>query len=259
MQLYLSMPAETLQRRPRRALFRIFAPVYPKLDRMSLLALLTFISELKQYINPEFIINVAGDLALPVLILIIFAETGLMVGFFLPGDSLLFITGLYTAEGVIAPAGTPSASLALIMGCLIAAAIVGDQVGYVIGRTLGRSLFNRKESRFFKPKYLHQTKAFYDRHGGKTIIIGRFIPIVRTFAPVVAGAVELEYKRFVVYNIIGGIVWIASMLSLGYFVGVMFKPYVSYITIGIIVVSFIPVVQTLWQEWRNGRNKAQQP
>jgi membrane-associated protein len=139
------------------------------------------------------------------------------------------------------------------MGSLITAAIVGDQVGYIIGRTLGRSLFQRPESRFFKPKYLHQTKAFYDRHGGKTIIIGRFIPIVRTFAPVVAGAVELEYKRFVTYNIVGGIIWIVSMLSLGYFIGILFKPYVSYITLGIIVVSVLPVVHTLWQERRRSR------
>ena len=220
---------------------------------MTILGLLAFLAELKQYINPEFILNLAGDLALPVMILIIFAETGLMVGFFLPGDSLLFVAGLYTADGLISPGSSPPSSLAILMGSLIAAAIIGDQVGYIIGRTLGRSLFQRKESRFFKPKYLHQTKAFYDRHGGKTIIIGRFIPIVRTFAPVVAGAVELEYKRFVTYNVVGGIVWIASMLSLGYFIGILFKPYVSYITLGIIVVSVLPVVHTLWQEHRRSR------
>lgn len=219
---------------------------------------LNALSDLKQWIDPEFILHLAGDLALPIMVLIIFAETGLMIGFFLPGDSLLFIAGLFIAEGTIDPVGAePATNLIVVMGSLIAAAIVGDQTGYVIGRKIGPRLFTRPKSFFFRPEYIEKTREFYDRHGGKTIIIGRFVPIIRTFAPVVAGVARLEYRKFVFYNITGGFLWIISMLSLGYFIGVQFKPYVKLITLGIIIISVLPVIKTVWDEWRKARrNKA---
>ena len=218
---------------------------------MNLMILLGLLQDLKQFIDPETILGWAGEMALPVLILIIFAETGLMIGFFLPGDSLLFLAGMFTASGHIHPTDSPVTSLLVLVGSLMAAAVVGDQVGYLIGRKMGRSLFNRPASRFFNPKHIHQTKAFYDRHGGKTIMIGRFIPIVRTFAPVVAGVTELEYRRFVVYNVIGGVVWIASMTCLGYLVGEYVRNYIKFVTIGIILISVIPIITTWWKERRN--------
>ncbi|MCS7085724.1 MAG: VTT domain-containing protein, partial [Bacteroidia bacterium] len=132
---------------------------------------------LKQYLDPEFILRTAGEYALPVLILIIFAETGLMAGFFLPGDSLLFVTGFFCGMEYIPH------SIWTILFCLTVAAIVGDQTGYLIGKKLGKALFNKPRSLFFNPAHVVKAKAFYDKHGGKAIILGRFVPIVRTFVP----------------------------------------------------------------------------
>jgi len=219
-----------------------------------LLTIIEQLRALKQYIDPEQIILWAGEFALPVLFLIIFAETGLMIGFFLPGDSLLFLAGLFCATGII------PANIFTMIAALVAAAILGDQVGYLIGKKVGKALFTREESFLFKPKYVAQTRAFYDRHGAKTIIIGRFVPIVRTFAPVVAGVTEIDYKKFVVYNVTGGFLWIVSMSLLGYlpvyFLGPEFaklyiRPYISFITMGIIILSVIPIFTTWLQERKN--------
>src|SRR5262245_613725 len=140
--------------------------------------------------------------------LIVFTETGLLIGFLLPGDSMLVVVGIfaYGADWPIVPL--------LVMLC--AAAIIGDSVGYWIGKKAGPAIFSRPDSRFFKQAYLQKAKAFYEKHGGKTIIIARFIPIIRTFAPVVAGAVKMPYRTFLFYNVIGGIGWIVSMLLVGY-------------------------------------------
>jgi membrane-associated protein len=202
---------------------------------------------LKEYINPEFILTTAGVYALPVLCLIIFAETGLLAGFFLPGDSLLFLTGLFIATGYIPH------SVWLVIAVLIVMAIAGDQTGYLIGRRIGKALFTREESLLFKPKYVQQTKAFYDKHGGNAIILGRFVPIVRTFVPTIAGVAGLEYRKFVGYNVIGGLLWIPSMTMLGYLPAVLLgpertqqyiKPNVHYITVAIILISVLPIVYT---------------
>jgi membrane-associated protein len=220
----------------------------------SLLSILDELKALKQYIDPETIIWWGGELSPYVLFAIIFAETGLMIGFFLPGDSLLFIAGLFCFSGVI------RMNVFYLILLLIIAAIIGDQVGYMIGKKMGRSLFTKKESRFFKPQYVQQTRNFYDKHGAKTIIIGRFVPIVRTFAPVVAGVTEIEYKKFTTYNVTGGILWITSMTLLGYlpgyFLGNEFaqkniRPNIGYITIAIILISVFPILKTAWQEWKN--------
>jgi len=142
---------------------------------------------------------------------IVFAETGLLVGFFLPGDSLLFIAGFMAGLGQL--------NIFLLIPMLCVAAIVGDTVGYFIGRKLGPSLFNKPDSRLFKRKHLDNAHAFYEKHGPKTIVLARFVPIVRTFAPTVAGAAGMEYKQFLTYNIAGGILWVVSMTLLGYFLG----------------------------------------
>ena len=139
---------------------------------------------------------------------IVFAETGLLVGFFLPGDSLLVTAGLFAATGEL--------NITLLVLALSVAAIVGDAVGYAIGWRSGQALYNRKESFFFRREHLIKTRAFYEKHGGKTIIIARFMPIVRTFAPVVAGVGGMTYRRFAAFNVVGAILWVVSMTMTGY-------------------------------------------
>lgn len=143
------------------------------------------------------------------LILIVFAETGLMVGFFLPGDSLLVTAGLFAARGDF--------DIVWLNLALIAAAVLGDATGYWIGHRAGRALYSRPNSFFFRREHLIRTHAFYEKHGGKTIVIARFVPIIRTFAPVVAGTAAMTYRRFAIYNVMGGIGWVTSMTLTGYF------------------------------------------
>jgi membrane-associated protein len=143
------------------------------------------------------------------LILIVFAETGLFVGFFLPGDSLLFTAGVFAARGDF--------NIITLNLTLIAAAIIGDATGYWIGRRTGRALYNRPDSLLFRREHLRITHEFYERHGGKTIVLARFMPIVRTFAPMVAGVAEMGYRRFAVYNVTGGILWVMTMTLAGYY------------------------------------------
>jgi membrane-associated protein len=172
------------------------------------------------------------------LTLIIFAETGLLIGFFLPGDSLLVTAGLLAATGVV------NLNLLWLILLLVPTAIIGDAVGYWIGRRAGRPLFERPDSRFFKRKHLLRTQAFYDRHGGKTIVLARFVPIVRTFAPVVAGVAGMSYRQFAMYNIFGGIGWVVSMLCVGYFLGTVIPGVANHIellAIVIIIISLIPL------------------
>lgn len=143
------------------------------------------------------------------LIAIVFAETGLMIGFFLPGDSLLVTAGLFAARGDL--------DITWLNLSLIAAAIIGDATGYWLGYRAGKALYSRPNSFFFRRHHLIRTHEFYEKHGGKTIIIARFMPIVRTFAPVVAGAAYMTYRHFAVYNVVGGILWVTSMTLTGYF------------------------------------------
>ena len=145
------------------------------------------------------------------LIAIVFAETGLLVGFFLPGDSLLITAGLFAAKGDL--------NIVTLNVTLMAAAIIGDATGYWIGRRTGQALYNRPDSFLFRREHLRITHEFYERHGGKTIVLARFIPILRTFAPVVAGVAEMGYRQFATYNIVGGIGWVASMTLAGYWLG----------------------------------------
>lgn len=145
------------------------------------------------------------------LVAIVFTETGLMVGFFLPGDSLLITAGIFAARGDL--------NIVTLNVAVIAAAIAGDAVGYWIGLRAGKSLFNRPNSLLFRREHLIKTHAFYEKHGGKTIIIARFMPIIRTFAPVVAGIGTMTYRRFAMYNVVGGIGWVLSMTLTGYWLG----------------------------------------
>ena len=159
------------------------------------------------YNVPE-LIRIVGQFGLP---LIIFAETGLLIGFFLPGDSLLITAGLFAARGDL--------SLPVLIMTLIPAAILGNATGYQIGKRTGKTLYSRPDSLLFRREHLRMTHEYYERHGGKTIIIAQFAPILRTFAPVVAGVAEMGYRRFASYNVIGAILWITSMTLTGYLLG----------------------------------------
>lgn len=183
--------------------------------------------------NLEDLIRWGG---LTVLIIIIFAETGLLIGFFLPGDSLLITAGLLAAQGYL--------DINIMMISLIFAAIIGDQVGYLFGRKTGPKIFTREKSLFFAKDHLVKANQFYERYGGKAIIFARFVPFARTFAPIVAGVANMNYKKFVSFNIIGGVLWIISMSLAGYFFGNIpfVKKNFEYVIIGVIILSLVPVV-----------------
>lgn len=148
--------------------------------------------------------------------LIVFAESGLLIGFFLPGDSLLFTAGFLIQTGIL------PVNLIAFIALLFVAAVLGDSVGYTFGRRVGRKIFDRPNSKLFKQKYLIEAENFYEKHGKKTIILARFIPVVRTFAPIVAGTAKMHYPTFLAYNVIGGLLWTAGITSLGYFLGAFF-------------------------------------
>jgi membrane-associated protein len=183
---------------------------------------------------------------------IIFAETGLLVGFFLPGDSLLVTAGLLASQ--------PNFGLNVyLLGLILSiAAIVGDSVGYAIGRATGPRIFTRENSLLFNRKHLQRAHAFYERHGGKTIILARFMPIVRTFAPVVAGVAEMEYRSFLAFNVIGGLLWVWSMLFIGYFLGRWVPGIDKHIESVILVVIFLSILPGIIS-WLRERRKLSAP
>ena len=182
------------------------------------------------------------------LFLVIFAETGLVVFPLLPGDSILFIAGT-----VVASAGL---NIHVLVGVLIAAAILGDTVNYSIGHYIGPKIFERPDSRWFKQEHLRRTQAFYDKYGGVTIIICRFVPIIRTFAPFLAGVAGMTYRRFLCFNVVGGVLWIGSLVYAGYLFGNIpwVKDNLQWIVIAIIIVSLIPAVSTFIKERREHRS-----
>jgi membrane-associated protein len=175
---------------------------------------------------------------------IIFVETGLLVGFFLPGDSLLVTAGLLCSQPGFA------LNIWLLGAILTVAAIVGDTVGYNIGRATGPRIFTREDSLFFNKKHLLRAQAFYERHGGKTIILARFMPIVRTFAPVVAGVGAMRYRSFLAYNVIGGVLWIWSMLLTGYILGRYVPGIAQHIEKVVLVVIFLSILPGIIGWWR---------
>lgn len=158
--------------------------------------------------DPRHLIEIFGTVG---ILAIVFAESGLLIGFFLPGDSLLFTAGLLAAQGHLS---LP----VLLIGCFLAA-VAGDQVGYIFGRQVGPALFNREDSRLFRKEHAERARDFFAQHGAKTIVLARFVPIVRTFAPIVAGVGQMPYRTFVTFNLVGGLVWACGILGLGYFLG----------------------------------------
>ena len=181
------------------------------------------------------------------LAIIVFTETGLMIGFFLPGDSLLVTAGLFAAKGDL--------NIVWLNLLLMACAVAGDATGYYIGKKLGPALFRKEDSLLFKKKHLIATHEFYERHGGKTIIIARFVPIIRTFAPVVAGMADMSYRRFALFNIIGGVGWVFSMTMLGYGLVYFFPATEKHIEKVIIIVIFLSILPGII-EWLRQRAKA---
>jgi membrane-associated protein len=201
----------------------------------------TVLDFLKTLTNPDGLMQLltsvfSGWQGYALLFAIVFSETGLLAGFFLPGDSLLFTVGVVAGAGGL--------NIWAIMGVLIVAAVVGDGVGYLLGRKAGVNAFNRPDSKLFKREHLLRTQAFYEKHGGKTIIYARFVPIIRTFAPFIAGVAQMDYPRFLSFNIFGGIGWVVSMTMAGYFLGdnEIVRKHFEKVIIGIVFLSILPIV-----------------
>jgi membrane-associated protein len=194
------------------------------------------------------------------LFAIIFAESGLFFGFFLPGDSLLLTAGLL-AWKINPETGQPFLNLWVLLIILPVAAVLGDNVGYWFGKKTGPRIFNRENSRFFKRKNLLAAKAFYDRHGGKTLVLARFMPFIRTFVPIVAGAVEMPYRRFFTWNVVGGVLWAIGVTLVGYAIGTFFGATVDpetldkYFLLLIITVIFISALPAMIHLWRDNKDE----
>jgi membrane-associated protein len=174
--------------------------------------------------------------------IIVFVETGMFVGFFLPGDSLLVTAGVFAGAGQL--------KLSYLLSLVTLCAIAGDQLGYFIGWRAGKTLYERPDSRFFKKKHLERAHEFYETYGGKTIILARFVPIIRTFCPPVAGAAKMNYKHYLLYDVVGGIAWVCGMILLGYTLGHTIPNIdkrIHYVIAGVIVLSFLPVVYHAWK------------
>lgn len=196
--------------------------------------------------NPESLIETFGTLG---VFAVIFAESGLLVGFFLPGDSLLFTAGLLASQGF--------SNIALLMVGAAVAAVAGDQVGYVIGRRAGPAIFKRPDSRFFHQKNVERARAYFAEHGSKTIVLARFVPVVRTFVPVVAGVGQMQYRKFVSFNVIGGVLWGAGVTLAGYLLGSTvhdIDKWLLPIILAIAAVSFLPVLREVWKMRQAGRS-----
>ena len=189
---------------------------------------------MSHFLDPIFLIKTLGMIG---IFAIVFAESGLFFGFFLPGDSLLFTAGILASQGYLNIA-------ILVAGCALCA-IIGDSVGYAFGRKVGPALFSREDSRFFHKDHIERAKHFYEKHGKKTLILARFVPVVRTFAPILAGVGQMRYTTFLSFNIIGGVLWTFGLTLLGYWLGNTIPDvdrYLLPIILGIIVLSVIPVI-----------------
>jgi membrane-associated protein len=212
---------------------------------------------LRSLTDPERLIHLlttllTGWTGYAALFAIVFSETGLLVGFFLPGDSLLFTVGVVCGAGQL--------DVVAVTLLLMAAAIIGDSTGYSLGRKTGPRIFARPDSRFFRREHLERTHRFYEKHGGKTIIYARFIPIIRTFAPFVAGVAEMNYARFLSFNIFGGIGWVFAMIMMGYHLGSVpiVRQHFEKVILLIIFISLLPAFSHGLQAWRESKAKARQ-
>ena len=205
----------------------------------------------------HFVTDVRGLIQLGGLLMvcvIVFVETGLFFGFFLPGDSLLVTAGVFAAAGDL--------NLAALLVAASVCAVIGDQVGYWIGRKAGRALYSRPDSMFFKRKHLERAHEFYEKYGGKTIVIARFVPIIRTFAPPVAGAAEMTYRKFVFFNVAGGVLWVWSMVLLGFLLGRSVPNLDRHIHLVIAIVVFLsvlPGIVEFYRARRRGRTLVTRP
>ena len=208
----------------------------------------------KQLFNPEFyiLLELGGiKIGLDVVLFIIFAETGLLAGFFLPGDSLLFLCGIYS-QSLISEfsLGNDFLNVCLLASLVSGMGIIGNMFGYWFGSKSGKYLFKKEDNFFFKKKYLYQSKDFFDKYGTKAIVFARFLPILRTFAPVIAGIVAMDKKKFMFYNILGSFLWSFTLIFAGHYLYELFlnqfkidlKHYIEYIIIGIVLVTTIPVL-----------------
>lgn len=204
----------------------------------------------KDLLNPEFYIKMGGFW---LVLFIIFAETGLFIGFFLPGDSLLFVSGIYAKEIIAETFGTLGSDFidtSVLAGCIALAAIIGNEVGYFFGKKAGPALYKKEDSFFFKKKYLFQAHDFFEKNGSLAVIMARFLPIVRTFVPIVAGIVDMDKKRFLRDNIIGAVLWSFSMVYAGHYLDKLFrdefnidlKSKLEYIIITIVLITTLPVI-----------------
>ncbi len=228
---------------------------------MDLLTLLGI--NIKELLNPQFYIEHGG---LWMILFIVFAETGLFAGFFLPGDALLFVTGIYSSDLVSAAlfqTNNQWADLGILWVFISVAGIVGNSVGYWFGKKSGPFLFERKDTFLFKKKYLLQAHEFYEKNGGGAIVLGRFVPFVRTFAPIVAGIVLMDRKKFMFYNITGSMLWVGSMLIAGHFLQRLImkefnfdlKEHLEVIVIGIVAVTTIPVLWKVFSKKKEPKNQ----
>jgi membrane-associated protein len=178
---------------------------------------------------------------------IVFAESGLFFGFFLPGDSLLVTAGLLATQGFF--------DIATLILLLTLAAVMGDSVGYWTGKKFGKSLFRKEKSLFFDKKHIERSHAFFEKHGGKALILARFVPIVRTFAPIVAGAGEMHYKKFLVFNVLGGIFWATGMLLIGYFLGSVIPDVDKYLLPIIAIIIIVSLLPAMLESYRAHRGR----
>jgi membrane-associated protein len=206
------------------------------------------------FLDPERLIDTVGLIG---IFCVIFAESGLLIGFFLPGDSLLFTAGFLASapssvdESLHLPLGF------LLVGCFVAA-VAGDQVGYLFGRRVGPALFRRPDSRFFKQENVDKAAGFFEKYGAKTIVLARFVPIVRTFAPIVAGVSRMKYRTFVTFNIVGGLLWAVGVTMLGYFLGQVevIEKNIELTAIVVVGISFIPIALELRKAHREKQSVA---
>ncbi|HYJ92758.1 MAG TPA: VTT domain-containing protein [Pyrinomonadaceae bacterium] len=224
-------------------------------------SLIDVFHQIKDFLNPKYLIDwmlaLLGGYVYLGLWFVIFAETGLAVGFFLPGDSMLVVSGLFAAANKL--------NVWLVMFAFFLGSVLGDNTGYWTGRWMGKTLFNRESSRIFKPSRVEKAHAFFERYGIKTVILARFVPIVRTFAPLVVGAAEMPYSRFLPFSIIGGLLWISSMVLAGYFLGgvieraldIKLEDHIEKVVIVVVALSLVPpLIEFLRYKYGKRRDEA---
>lgn len=225
-------------------------------------SIIDFLVQVKDFLNPshliDYMLGLLGNYVYLGLFLVIFAETGLAVGFFLPGDSLLVVSGLFAAAGKM--------NVVYVMLAFFLGSVIGDSTGYWTGRIMGGRLFNREDSRIFKPSRVEKAREFFDKYGVKTIVLARFVPIVRTFAPLVIGATGMPYRKFVVYSVLGGLLWICSMVLAGYFLGgvveralgIKLQDHIEKVVIVVVFLSILPPIIEVIKSRLHKRKQAQE-